>query len=147
MKIWIDGDACPKVIKDIIFRAAIRTQTITTIVSNHPLITPISPYIKRLIVSTGFDAADNKIVDCLEARDLVVTADIPLADLVIAKQGMALNPRGELYSANNIKQILALRNLNESLRSCGMLTGGAAKISAKEIQNFSNNLDKIINSH
>jgi uncharacterized protein YaiI (UPF0178 family) len=147
VKIWIDGDACPKVIKDIIFRAAIRSKTSVIIVSNHIVNTPPSPFIQRWLVSTALDAADNKIVDNIEAMDLVITADIPFADLVIAKQAMALNPRGELYSSNNIKQILAMRNLNESLRSNGLISGGAGKFSPKDVQNFSNNLDRIITKY
>lgn len=147
MKIWIDGDACPKAIKDIVFRAATRSKTSVIIVSNHLVSIPVSPFIKRWMVASGLDAADNKIVDNVEALDLVITADIPFADAVIAKNGMALNPRGELYSSNNIKQILALRNFNESLRSNGLLSGGAGKLGPKEIQNFSNNLDKIITKY
>lgn len=147
MKIWIDGDACPKVIKDILFRAAIRSKTTVIIVANHFISVPASPWIQRWIVSAGLDAADTKIIDNLGAGDLVITADIPFADLAIAKKAMALNPRGELYSADNIKQILGMRNFNESLRSSGLLTGGAAKISAREIQNFSNNLDRIITKY
>ena len=96
------------------------------------------------MVGAGFDVADDQIVEELQENDLVITADIPLADAVITKQGIALNPRGTLYSPNNIKQILATRDLNQSLRDSGMLSGGAGKISQKEIQTFSNHLDKII---
>ena len=144
MQIWIDGDACPKVIKIILFRAAIRSQTNLIIVSNHFVSTPSSPFIKKMLVPAGFDAADNQIADNLQENDLVITADILLADIIIAKRGIALNPRGELYSPNNIKQILSMRNLNESLRNNGLISGGAGKLGPKEIQNFSNNLDKII---
>lgn len=144
VRIWIDGDACPKLIKVVLFRAAMRTRTEIIIVSNHIVSTPASPFIIKRVVGAGFDVADKYIVDNLQANDLVITADIVLADHVVAKKAMALNPRGELYTADNIKQILAMRNLNESLRDNGLLRGGAGKLSPKEVQNFSNNLDKII---
>ena len=145
MKIWLDGDACPKTIKDILFRAIIRTQTTLIVVSNHFFLTPASPFIKKWQVPAGFDAADNQIVASMEPGDLVITADIPLADAVVSKGGKALNPRGELYSTHNIKQHLAVRNLNESLRSSGLINSGQGKMSAKEIQNFANCLDKFLN--
>jgi len=144
VQIWIDGDACPKQIKEILFRAAERTKTQLYFVSNHFVSIPPSAYIKRIMVGSGFDVADSHIVTNIKANDLAITADIPLANDIIEKKAYALNPRGELYSAENIKQILARRNFNESLRSSGMLLGGAGKISAKEIQAFSNNLDKLI---
>ena len=144
MQIWIDGDACPKPIKDILFRTAIRTQTPLIVVSNHALNTPASPFIKRNQVGAGFDVADRHIVDNMQAGDLVITADIPLADDVVTKGGLALNPRGELYSENNIKQLLGQRNLNETLRGGGMISGGPAKFGSKEIQKFANNLDKFL---
>ncbi|WP_131783348.1 YaiI/YqxD family protein [Legionella gresilensis] len=146
MSIWVDGDACPKVIKQIIFRAAIKRSVLVTIVANHYAVIPPSPFIKRVIVSAGFDKADNYIITHLQSKELVITADIILADHVIAKQAYALNPRGTLYSANNIKQILSMRNLNESLRDNGLISGGADKLSSKEIQNFSNHLDRFISS-
>ena len=142
--IWVDGDACPKAIKDVVFRAAIRTQTTTILVANQNMNLPPSPFIKKLIVGSGFDVADNKIVEELSAGDLVITADIPLADAVVTKGGIALDPRGDLYSIQNIKQRLAIRNLNESLRSGGMLKSGQAAFSAKEVQKFSNQLDKYL---
>ena len=144
MQIWVDGDACPKLIKDLLFRAAVRTQTYLMIVSNHTLSVPASAYIKRWQVGYGFDVADNYIVDNMQAGDLVITADIPLADDVVTKGGVALNPRGELYTANNIKQLLARRNLNESLRSCQVIKGGPDKLSAKEVQVFANTLDTLL---
>jgi uncharacterized protein YaiI (UPF0178 family) len=144
MKIWIDGDACPKAIKQIIYRAAMKRQVVTIIVANHLAIIPPSPFIKRVKVESGFDSADNYIVAHVENHDLVITADIILADHIVTKQAHALNPRGTLYSANNIKQILSMRNLNESLRESGMIRGGADVFSAKEIQSFSNHLDRII---
>ena len=144
MQIWMDGDACPKPIKDILFRTAVRTQTLLIVVSNHALNTPASLYIKRSQVGAGFDVADNYIVEHMQAGDLVITADIPLADDVVTKGGLALNPRGELYSVNNIKQLLGQRNLNETLRGGGMISGGPAKFGPKEIQRFANSLDKFL---
>ncbi len=144
MQIWIDGDACPKAIKTILFRAAMRTKTHLTMVANHFASIPASPFIKVRVVEHGFDVADDEIIKYLQANDLVITADIMLAGQVISKKGIALNPRGELYSAANIKQRLAMRNLSESLRSSGLLTSGVNKLSQREIQIFSNNLDKIL---
>ena len=144
MQIWMDGDSCPKPIKDILFRTAIRTKTPLIVVSNHALNTPASPFIKRNQVGAGFDVADRHIVDNMQAGDLVITADIPLADDVVTKGGLALNPRGELYSENNIKQLLGQRNLNETMRGGGMISGGPAKFGPKEIQRFANNLDKFL---
>lgn len=146
MRIWVDADACPKMIKEILFRAAVRTQTLTILVSNQFLITPISPFIKKIQVSAGFDVADNQIVKDMDSGDLVITADIPLAHEVVNKGGIALNPRGERYTSDNIKQRLSIRNLNEELRSSGINTGGPPKISQKEIQIFANNLDKILSA-
>ncbi|MFZ4076877.1 MAG: YaiI/YqxD family protein [Legionellaceae bacterium] len=144
MMIWVDGDACPKAIKEVLFRAAVRRKTLLTLVANQNMTLPSSPFIKKCIVGAGFDVADNEIVHQLEPGDLVITADIPLADAVITKGGIALDPRGELYTHQNIKQKLAIRNLNESLRSGGMLKSGQAPFSAKEVQKFSNNLDKFL---
>ncbi|MCX7091759.1 MAG: YaiI/YqxD family protein [Legionellales bacterium] len=144
MKIWIDGDACPKVIKQILFRAAMKRSVPLCIVANHIAITPPSLFIKRILVEAGFDAADTYIVAHLEKNDLVITADTILADLVIDKEAIALNPRGTLYSVNNIKQVVTMRNLNEALRSTGLIRGGLSQLSAKEVQSFSNHLDRII---
>ena len=144
MRIWIDGDACPKPIKDILFRTAIRTKTHVLVVSNHALMTPLSPFITRHQVGAGFDVADKHIVDNMAAGDLVITADIPLADDVVTKGGFAINPRGELYSKNNIKQHLGHRNMNESLRGGGMISGGPPKFGLKEIQRFANSLDRFL---
>jgi uncharacterized protein YaiI (UPF0178 family) len=145
MQIWVDADACPKVIKEILFRAAIRTSTKLTLVANQALYNiPTSVYIKTIQVSSGFDVADNEIINHIEAEDLVITADIPLADAVIDKNALALNPRGELYTKNNIKQILSFRNLTMELRGAGMISGGKPKFSQKEIQHFANSLDKFL---
>lgn len=144
MKIWVDADACPKTIKEILFRAAIRTKTKLILVSNHALSAPASPFISKIQVIAGFDVADNKIILNLEAGDLVITADIPLADAVISKAGIALNPRGELYSKENIKERLSLRNFSMDLRSSGVQTGGPSTLSKSEIQRFANALNCIL---
>ena len=145
-KIWVDADACPAVIKDILFRAADRTCIIMTFVANHGIYLPNSPFIKRMIVPGGFDVADNRIIECMAAGDLVITADIPLASAVIDHNGIALNPRGELYTENNVRQKLSLRDFSEGLRSSGVRTGGPDKISKKEVQAFANALDRFLSS-
>ena len=144
MKILVDADACPKTIKEILFRAAIRTKIKLILVSNHALSTPASPFISKIQVMAGFDVADNKIIQNLESGDLVITADIPLANDVINKSGIALNPKGELYTKNNIKERLSLRNFSADLRSSGMQTGGPSSLSKNEIQNFANVLNSIL---
>jgi len=145
MKIWVDADACPKVIKEILYRAANRTKTPMILVANQSIAIPPSPFISKIVVSSGFDVADNKIVELLEPGDLCITADIPLADGVVTKGGIALNPRGTLYSPTNIKERLAIRNLSEGLRSTGTITGGPPALGKKEIQAFSNKLDQYLN--
>lgn len=147
MRIWIDGDACPKPIKQILFRAASSRKIYLLIVSNHLVAIPPSPYIKKVLVSAGFDKADNFIVKEVARSDLVITSDIILADHVIEKNALALTPRGMLYSNQNIKHALAMRNLNESLRSSGLIQGGHSTLSPKDIQLFSNHLDRIITQY
>jgi hypothetical protein len=142
IRIWVDADACPKPIKEILFRAAQRRAVALMIVSNHALQTPPSLYIKKIQLGAGFDVVDSYIVEQLQSGDLVITADIPLADAVVSKGGLALNPRGTLYSQQNIKQCLGVRNMNDVLRGSGMLTGGHAPMNTKDIQFFSNQLDK-----
>lgn len=144
MKIWVDADACPVVVKEIIFRAAVRTKTVTTLVANQAMRTPPSPYITSLQVGSGFDVADNEIVARLESNDLVVTADIPLAAEVIAKGGQALNPRGELYTTENIKSRLNMRDFMDSLRGSGIQTGGPKEFGQKDRQAFANALDRLL---
>lgn len=144
MKIWIDGDACPKAIKNILFRAAIKRRVMVIIVANHLVTIPPSAFISRIRVDSGFDKADVYIVSQVIPNDLVITSDIILADAVVSKGAQALNPRGMLYTPNNIKQILTMRNMNESLRETGHIRGGLDTFNAKEIQQFSNHLDKII---
>ena len=144
MKIWVDADACPVVIKEILFRAAERTQTVTTLLANHYLKVPPSKVISFIQVNPGFDVADDEIVKRAEANDLVITADIPLAAEVVEKGCLALNPRGELYTESNIRQRLNMRDFMDTLRSSGIETGGAPPISQADRQAFANNLDKLL---
>ncbi|WP_018862205.1 YaiI/YqxD family protein [Thioalkalivibrio sp. ALJ3] len=144
MKIWVDADACPAVIKEILFRAAKRTQVPLTLVANQPLRTPPSKWIDSLQVGAGFDVADNEIVRRLEAGDLVITADIPLAAEAIAKGAQALNPRGELYTEGTIRERLSMRDFMETLRSSGVDTGGPAAFSQADRQAFANQLDRLL---
>lgn len=141
MKIWVDADACPGVIKDILFRAADRTKVQVTLVANQMLRTPPSPYIKALVVPSGFDVADQRIVLEASAGDLVITADIPLAALVIEKGATVLDPRGELLSRANIEERLTMRNFMDELRSSGVQTGGPAAFSASDRKAFASRLD------
>jgi uncharacterized protein len=142
--IWVDADACPAVIKDILYRAAERSKIPMTLVANKLLRTPPSPYIRALQVPHGIDVADSHIVRSLEAGDLVITADIPLAADVIAKGGHALNPRGELYSAENIQERLALRNFLDELRGTGERTGGPAALDNTDRKRFADQLDRFL---
>ena len=144
MQIWVDADACPNVIKDILFRAASRARVSLTLVANQLLRTPPSPYIKAIQVPSGFDVADSKIVQQLQSGDLVVTADIPLAALVIEKGGHALNPRGEFYTTENIQERLSMRNFMDELRNTGVNTGGPAVLSLSDRQAFANQLDRFL---
>lgn len=144
MKIWVDADACPKIIKEILFRAAIRTKTALILVSNSTLSTPPSIFITKIQVLAGYDVADNKIIESIQADDLVITSDIPLAAAVVDKGGIALNPRGELYTSANIKERLSIRNFSTDLRGSGVRTGGPPTLSKKEIQRFANELDKAL---
>lgn len=144
MRIWVDADACPKVIKEILFRAANRTKIPVILVSNKYMLTPPSPFITKIQVIAGFDEADNKIIQNAEPDDIVITADIPLADAIVSKGCIAINPRGELYSPNNIKARLSVRNFSDALRGSGVTTGGPSKLSKKEVQEFSNKLDWVV---
>lgn len=147
MKIWIDADACPVVIKDILFRAAERTGIELTLVANQTITIPRSPNINFLRVSSGFDVADNEIVKRVNADDLVITSDIPLAAEVIEKGGHALSPRGEMYTADNIKPRLTMRDFMDTLRSSGIQTGGPPPLSQSDRQSFANHLDKFLNRY
>lgn len=144
MKIWIDADACPIGAKEILFRAAQRTATQLILVANSSLTIPQSRMISTVRVEKGFDSADNYIVQHLEPHDLVITADIPLAAEVVAKQGLALNPRGEFYTANDIKQRLSMRDMREQLRAGGVNVGGPKIYGIKEKAAFARVLDKIL---
>jgi uncharacterized protein YaiI (UPF0178 family) len=142
MQIWVDADACPVVIKEILFRAADRKQIVTTLVANQLIRVPGSKFIRSVQVPAGFDVADAEIVRLLAPGDLVVTADIPLAALVIDKGGYALNPRGEFYTPDNIRQHLSMRSFMEELRSGGVETGGPAPFGQADRQHFANQLDR-----
>jgi uncharacterized protein YaiI (UPF0178 family) len=144
MQILVDADACPRAIKDILYRAANRTHIVTTLFANQVLWVPPSPYIRFIKVASGFDEADNTIVKMVEAGDLVITADIPLASAVIEKNAFALNPRGEFYSKENIQQKLSLRNFMQTLRESGEITGGPSALNTKDHQLFANALDRFI---
>lgn len=144
MRIWVDADACPAVIKDILFRAAERTGLSLTLVANHPLRIPRSPRINFIQVGAGSDVADNEIVKRLSGGDLVITADIPMAAAVIARGGKAINPRGELYSAENIGGRLNMRDFMDGLRSDGVDTGGPPPLGQKDRNAFANNLDTVL---
>lgn len=144
MKIWVDGDARPKGIKDILFRVAERTKITIVFVANRYLNLPRSPYLDMIQVSEGADVADDRIVELCEPGDLIVTADIPLAARVVKKGALALDPRGTLYDSNNIGQILGMRNFMDELRGSGVETGGPNGFGAKERQKFANELDRLL---
>lgn len=147
MKIWVDADACPLVIKEILYRVAQRLQLDVTLVANQLLRVPASPYIRAVQVPAGADVADAEIVRLLEAGDLVVTGDIPLAADVLAKGGFALNPRGEFYTVDNIEQQLTMRKFLDELRGSGVDTGGPAPFGQADRQNFANQLDRHLARH
>ena len=142
MKIWVDADACPGVIKEILFRVADRLEIQVTLVANKLLRVPPSRFIKAIQVPAGFDVADNEIVRLTEAGDLVVTADIPLASDVLKKSAFALNPRGEFYTIDNIQQFLSMRSFMDELRAGGVDTGGPAPFCQADRQLFANQLDR-----
>ena len=144
MQIWVDADACPQVIKEILFRAAARVQVVTTLVANTPLRTPPSAFVRSVRVGHGFDVADHWIVQQMQPGDLVITADIPLAAQVIARGAHALDPRGELYSEDNVGERLAVRDLMQELRSTGALIGGPAPFGHSDRQRFANHLDRFL---
>jgi len=147
LQIWVDADACPQAIKEILFRAAGRTQVVTTLVANAAPRIPSSAFIKSVRVRQGFDVADHWIVREMSAADLVITADIPLAAEVIARGAHALDPRGELYSEDNVRERLAIRNLMQELRSTGELIGGPAPFGQGDRQRFANHLDRFLTQH
>ena len=144
MRIWVDADACPVVIKEILFRAAVRMKIELTLVANHVLRVPASSLIRFVQVPAGFDVADNEIVKRVKKDDLVITGDIPLASEVIEKGAVALNPRGELYTKDNIRARLNMRDFMETMRASGVDTGGPPPLNQKDRQNFANQLDKFL---
>jgi len=144
MAIWVDADACPKVIKNILFRAAERTATSLTLVANQSLQIPVSRNIKALRVSSGFDVADNEIVRLVAEGDLVITCDIPLAAEVIEKGGFALTPRGEWFTKENVQSRLDIRDFMDTMRASGIDTGGPSMLSAGDKREFANNLDRYL---
>src|SRR5688572_19730364 len=147
MQIWVDADACPGVIKEILFRAADRTGVRLTLVANRTMRVPASANIRFLQVPAGFDVADQRIVELLEPDDLVITADIPLAAAAIAKHAHALNPRGELYTQENIRERLSMRNFMDELRGSGVVTGGPSALNQRDRQAFANSLDAFLARH
>jgi len=144
MQIWVDADACPKVIKEILFRAADRVAVQVTLVANQAIPIPPSPHIRSIQVASGFDVADNYIVQQVQKGDLVITADIPLASEVIDNGGLALNPRGELYTVENIRQRLNMRDFMDTMRASGIDTGGPPAFSQADRMAFANQLDRLL---
>lgn len=147
MKIWVDADACPVVVKEILYRAADRTGVQLTLVANQPLHTPSSRHINTLQVPRGFDVADDEIVKRLSDGDLVITSDIPLAAEVIENGGHALSPRGELHTTENIRARLNMRDFLDTMRASGVDTGGPAALSQRDRQEFANNLDRFLTKY
>ncbi len=142
MQVWVDADACPGEIKELLFRAAKRRKVKVTLVANQKIRTPVSEYVDCIVVKLGLNVADQRIVELLEPGDLVVTADIPLAADVVAKGGQALNPRGELYTDDNVGERLAVRNMLDELRGVEEITGGPPSFNAKDKQAFANQFDR-----
>jgi uncharacterized protein YaiI (UPF0178 family) len=144
MQVWVDADACPAAIKEILYRAAERSETSLTLVANRPLRTPPSRFIRTVQVPRGLDVADKEIVQRVQPDDLVVTADIPLAAEVIARGALALDPRGELYTSENIGEKLQMRNFMDQLRGSGVQTGGPAALDAGDRKRFADRLDRLL---
>jgi uncharacterized protein YaiI (UPF0178 family) len=142
MQIWVDADACPTVVRDILFRAADRARMRVTLVANQPVRRAVSPYIHFVQVPSGFNVADARIVEMMQAGDLVITADVPLAASVIEKGGVALDPRGTLYTSENVRERLSVRNFLDELRGSGVNTGGPPSLGQRERQLFANQLDR-----
>ena len=144
MHIWVDADACPLAVKEILYRAAERSEIAMTLVANKPLGAPRSPWIRSLQVARGFDVADNEIARRLAPGDLVITADVPLAADVIARGGHALNPRGELYTPDNVRDRLSMPDISEQLRETGVQTSGPPPLDHADRQRFANQLDRFL---
>lgn len=143
-KIWIDADACPKAVKEIIFKTSRRLNIPIILVANSYQTIPESDLIKLIIVNNGFDAADEHIIDQVEIYDIVITADIPLAAKVLKKKAIALNPRGEIYHENNISSILSMRDFLKEFRDAGTITGGPPAFGPKDLKRFADSLNKLI---
>lgn len=144
MKIWVDADACPVPVKEILFRAAERTGVETTLVANQPVRVPASRFVRTLRVPRGFDAADDAIAERVGAGDLVVTADVPLAADVVRRGAIALSPRGELFTEEDIKSRLTMRDFMDTLRASGVDTGGPPALSQADRKSFADHLDRIL---
>lgn len=144
MKLWVDADACPVAIREILYRAAKRTEVRLTLVANQFLRTPPSPWIRSIQVSAGFDVADNEIVRRVEAGDLVITSDIPLAAEVVEKGALALSPRGELFTSDNVRARLTMRDFHETMRASGEHSGGPAALGQADRQAFAAQLDRLL---
>lgn len=144
MQIWVDADSCPAVVKEMLYRAAERVKVHVVLVANRALRTPPSPWIRAIQVSHGFDVADQHIASSIGPGDLMVTADIPLAAAVVERGGFALNPRGEFYSHDNVRELLDLRNFVEGLRGSGIVTSGPAPFGPADRQAFANQLDRFL---
>ncbi len=147
MEIWVDADACPVAIKEILFRAAIRTRVRLTLIANQPIRVPKSSFIRTIQVPSGFDVADNEIVKRCQAGDLVITSDIPLAAEVLDKGGYALSPRGEMYSVNDIQARLTMRDFLDTMRASGVVTGGPPALSQNDKKLFAGHLDAFLSKH
>jgi uncharacterized protein len=143
-KIWIDGDACPKAVKEIVFKASLRLNISIILVANSYQNIPPSDLIRLIVVHNGFDAADQHIIDQVEIHDIVITADIPLAAKVLKKKAVALNPRGEIYNENNICSILSMRDFMKEFRDAGVITSGPAPFGPKDVKQFADSLNKLI---
>lgn len=144
MQIWVDADACPATVKELLFKTAVRTNTKITLVANQKLSTPRSVWIECLIVPSGMNVADRRIIEMVQPGDLVITADIPLAAEIVAKGAVGLDPRGELYTDSNVGERLAVRNLFDELRAGGQIGGGPSNYTAKNLQTFANQLDRLL---
>ncbi len=143
-KIWIDADACPKAVKETVFKASARLNLPVVLVANSYQAIPHSDLVRLIIVDRGDDVADQYIVDHVEKNDLVITADIPLAARIVEKEAVAINPRGEIYTEENIGEILSMRNFMKELRDGGSITGGPSAFSARDVQEFANSLNKLL---
>lgn len=147
MEIWVDADACPVVVRDILYKAAMRTQTQMTLVANRSFRIPKSPLIQFVRVAPGLDVADNEIAQNVQADDLVITSDIPLAAIIVKKGAIGLNPRGDIYTSENIHEKLSARDFMDSLRSSGIETGGPPALTQRDRQSFANSLDKLLSRY